>query len=213
MAHVESLPLRTSVPSPSSRRRPGRPSPRQACWLAAAAVLVLALAGCLTIPLGDPEQSRADPKFVGTWMQRDPSSGEVKLMDAIAYDARTYLVISYEAKPDGAGSFERGGQSIFKGWLTEVAGQTFCTLQILGEESDQPYVVFRATLADDGRELAARGIEPKFVRENGVDTPEALRKLIEANLDNDSMYVREDRYFKADGPDMEVVREVIGLFR
>jgi hypothetical protein len=181
--------------------------------VAVPAVLVLvalAIAGCLEVPLGDPEQSRVDPKFVGHWMKRD-DIGEVTILAAQPYDARTYHVIQYGAKPDPAGAFERGGEMIFKAWLTDVAGKTFVTMQVLGQESDTPYMVVRLELADDA--LECRGIKPGFVKENGVKNESDLRKLIEANLDNLDMYEDPQTYFKADGPDLETVQAITSLFR
>jgi hypothetical protein len=181
--------------------------------LVPAAVLLVALgiAGCLEIPLGDPEQSKVDPKFVGTWMKRDDASGEVTLISAGPYDARTYHVMQYAAKPDPGGAWERGGEMIFKAWLTDVGGQTFVTMQVLGEESDTPYMVVRLELADD--RLEARGIKPGFVKENGVKNESDFRKLIQANLDNLEMYEEPQTYFKADGPDLETVKAITSLFR
>lgn len=186
---------------------------RGATCVAGVLCVIFGLAGCLKVPLGDPEQSRVDDKLVGVWLQRDPSNGAIKLMDAIAYDARTYLVISYDAKPDAVGAFERGDETLFKGWLTEVGGRRFLTLQLLGESTETPYVVARIDLDQDGAALVARGIKPDFVKDAGVETADDLRKLIAGNLDNDAMYLEPDRYFKAEGPDLETVREVIGLFR
>lgn len=190
------------------------PSPvalRSAGWLALGLIIAVAIGGCLNVPLGDPEKSTVDPKLVGIWLRRDDSGGEVTILQAQAYDARTYHVIQYGAKPDPAGGWERSGEMIYKGWLTEVAGRTFVTLQVLGHETETPYMVIRLDVIDDSFE--ARGIKPGFVKDNNVQTPDQLRQLIEANIDNLEMYEEVQKYFKAEAPDSDTVKAVIGLFR
>jgi hypothetical protein len=184
---------------------------RPAAWTLAAA-LVFVIAGCLKVPLGDPEKSAVDPKFLGTWMKRDVDSGQVGLMHVTQYDARTYFVISYTARPDPVGAWERGEETLFKAWLTDVNGQTFVTMQLLGQETEHPYVVARLQLSEDN--LSARGLQPKFVEKNNVTTPAEFRTLVEKNMDNEEMYLGDpDQYFKAGGPDMPTVEEIMKLFR
>lgn len=183
---------------------------RLAGWIAGGVLLVV-IAGCLKMPLGDPEKSTMDPKFVGTWMKRD-DNGSVNLWHVQPWDARTYLVINQTARPDGAGGWERGSMSISKGWLTDVKGATFGTLHVLSEaDNETPYAVVRLELATDT--LTVRGVKPDVVNEREVKTEPELRKLIEDNLDREELYLEPEKYFKADGPDMETVKAVAALFK
>lgn len=200
MVHAMSRPVRAN---------PHRP--RAVAWLALGVLVAVAIGGCLKIPLGDPEQSRVDPKLVGNWMKRDDGSGEITLLAAEAYDARTYLVMQYGAKPDAAGGWERTGMMMYKAWLTDVAGRTFVTMQVLGQGSDTPYMVVRLDLADDSFE--GRGIKPGFVKDHNVQTPSDLRKLIESNIDSMEMYEDVQQYFRAEAADAETVKAIVGLFR
>jgi hypothetical protein len=171
---------------------------------------IIVVAGCLKIPLGNPETSKVDPKFAGMWMKRT-DKGEVALMHVIPWDARTYLVLNYGARPDAVGAWERGGEILFKAWLTEVKGQTFVTMQVLGEESDEPYVV--AKITTDGDSFTARGVQAEFAGRGGARDEASFRKLIEENIDNDKMYLKPDQYFKVGPGDEQMVADVVGLFR
>lgn len=168
------------------------------------------LGGCLKFPLGDPEASKVDPALSGVWFQR-AEEGRVTLWSVQPFDARTYLVVNYNAKPDpGAGGWERGEMSISKGWLTTVNGQTFITLQVLTEASDTPYVVARVNRT--GETVEVLGVSPDFIKDQNVTSAAQMAGLIEKNVDNPKMYLDPTRLEKAGEADMQTVREILEAF-
>ncbi|MCS7033274.1 MAG: hypothetical protein NZ561_04660 [Phycisphaerae bacterium] len=178
--------------------------------LLATLLLAVALGGCLKFPLGDPETSRVDPSFNGVWFKRG-EAGEVVLWSVQPFDSRCYLIINYTARPDGGGGWERGGFSVSKGWLSQIKGRTFLTMQAMtNAPADAPYVV--ALIEREGETIVARGIKPDFVKENAVESADAFARLVEANVDNPAMYLDPDRYEKTGDADAETVQTILRAF-
>jgi hypothetical protein len=155
------------------------------------AVLLSIIAGCLSIPLGDPEQSVIDAKLLGWWQATQTDGGKHELVLLQAYDARTYLVWDMHYAGDADNIEPDGSALVMKGWLTPIRGKRFMTLKLMNpsqelqdnKEKDR-YVVMRIDESSDGLHLKA--IADKFVAD--CATPEALKAKIAANVDNDALY-------------------------
>ena len=174
-----------------------------ACWYVPLACLI-ALAGCLSVPLGDPDKSTVDDKLVG-WWESTPAdaSADRDLVLMQAYDQRTYLVWFY-SYTGAAENITPKGALTFKGWLTQIGKARFLTLQMMNptvelqpnKEKDR-YTVSRLSEAPGGG-FILQNVSEDFVKD--CATPEALLKKLTDNVDNDALYVAEKSpaYQKAD---------------
>jgi hypothetical protein len=148
------------------------------------------LAGCLSIPLGDPEKSTVDNKMVGWWEQADQPAGDHQLVSVQAYDARTYLVMYYTYAKDGA-NITAKGTLIYKGWLTPIGTARFLTLKLMNPtpptttdtEKDR-YFVSRVESTEGGWTVQA--LSDKFVKD--CATPDVLQQKVADNLKNADLY-------------------------
>jgi len=151
---------------------------------------VFLLAGCLSVPLGDPEKSTVDNKLVGWWQPTDAGQGEHGLISVQAYDPRSYLIIIYSYTQDGA-TITPKGTMMFKAWLTPVANTRFLTMQLMNPrpanatdpEKDR-YSISRVEMTDGG--WSARTVSDDFLKD--CATSEALRQKITDNVNNDALY-------------------------
>ncbi len=172
-------------------------------------VLAFALAGCLKFPLGDPETATVDPALAGSWFKR-ADDGAVTIWHAQVYDARTYLVMQYQAKPDGNAGWERGSMTICKMWLTTVKGKSFGCLQVLSEQSDKPYVAFKYERS--GESITIQGISGDYVDKAGVANAADFVALVDAHVDDEAMYLDADKYEKTGDADKETVDAILKAF-
>lgn len=178
---------------------------------------LLALAGCLSVPLGDPEKSTVDNKLVGWWEAKPADeSADRGLILMQAYDTRSYLVWFY-SYTGGAGNIATKGTMTFKGWLTQIGKARFLTLQMMtptvelqpDREKDR-YSVFRLDEADGGFTL--RTVADSFVKDCG--TADALLQKVTENVDNDALYAAEKSpvYQKAGDARKEAIAEIVKKF-
>ncbi|HRK30847.1 MAG TPA: hypothetical protein PLD59_07180 [Tepidisphaeraceae bacterium] len=174
-------------------------------------VVILAgvLAGCLKFPLGDPEKATIDTALVGDWFKR-ANDGAVTIWRAQPFDQRAYLVMQYEARPDGNGGWERGGLAVCKMWVTEVAGKSFACMKVLSEASEQPYLAFQYEYANDA--VTIHAINADFVNKAGVTDAAGFEALVKANIDNRAMYLDPDSYEKATDADRETIDAICKAF-
>src|SRR5687768_11885760 len=101
-----------------------------AARLVAAVVVVGVLVGlsaCLPVPLGDPAKAKADDRFVGAWQWKE-EGGRNNLACIRKWDDRTFLIDVFNYDGDLAAATPKG-RYVFKGWLAEVKGKRFLTMQ------------------------------------------------------------------------------------
>src|SRR4051794_39711626 len=98
---------------------------RGALW-GVGCVLALGLCSCLPVPLGDPEKSMADARYLGAWAWAE--GGESYVVVIRPWDAKTYLFDAMSYTGDSSAPVPRV-RVTYKGWLTSVKGKTFVTLQ------------------------------------------------------------------------------------
>jgi hypothetical protein len=161
-------------------------------WLFAIAVASLFfLPGCVAVPLGDPAKSTADSRLFGVWEWRD---GHINRAVVRPWDRHTYVVDVLTGDPTGDGTaIAPRSRNVFKGWLTDVAGESFLTMQpidtmgtVNGDDRKPSYLVVRIKF--DGATLTASGIQPDFKPIQDAKTSAELEKAIAANLDNPKLF-------------------------
>src|SRR4051812_12613081 len=89
--------------------------------------LVLGMFACLPAPVGDPEKSKVDDKFLGVWQPEAQDANSKSVVVLKKWDAKTYLLLDYSVKTTD-GKTERD-QAAMKGWLTTIGGATFMVLE------------------------------------------------------------------------------------
>jgi hypothetical protein len=151
--------------------------------------LLVTAAACYTtkFSLGSREQAVVDRKFVGNWELADPDEpGKPPIVMLIRnIDDHQYYVEYNEPGNDK-------GPQRFTGYLAAVKGVSFAHLRPLsddGEVSEECILIRMGLTSDDKltiRQLADN--DKPFWKEHAVDSAASLRKVIEANLDNDQMY-------------------------
>jgi hypothetical protein len=169
---------------------PFRSFPRRPLTWLVAFTIIAGLVGCFEFPLGDPEKSKADDRFAGLWLQKEPGSDAADLISIVPFDARTFVVTDMKFTRDAQNRPTLKEESTYKMWLTTVGGSTFATLESKDAKTLLPdpkpsYVVLK--IARDDNVITAHDLNEKFVSDANVTTPEGLEKLIAANLANPSL--------------------------
>src|SRR4051812_24335316 len=118
---------------------------RKHAFFGLAILVMLGIIGCLEVPLGDPETSKADDQYVGLWLNNGTPNDESELISVMAYDSRTYIISQMHFVKTDAG-YQSHGQLISKAWLTKIGDTTFITAEpkdpkSLVEAGDKSYFV------------------------------------------------------------------------
>jgi hypothetical protein len=187
-------------------------------WIFSVAVIALAiaLAGCLPIPLGDPETSKVDESLVGVWILKPGSNDMTELLAVMPYDARTYLISDMKYSKRTGGGYNPRGQMNTKAWLTSVAGETFVTAELkdpklLVEDTGKAYYV--AKLTRHGDEVTLHAVDEQFIKDANVTKPAELTKVITENLKNPKLYEADAATFVKAGPEKaEELKAVFDAF-
>ncbi len=175
------------------------------------------LAGCLSVPFGDPDKSVVDAKLLGWWEAKPAAaSADHELILMQAYDQHTFLVWWYTYAVDGTNITPKGSL-MFKGWLTRVGDARFLTLKTMtptielqtDPEKDR-YTLVRVDQTADG--ITLRNVADDFVKD--CTTPDALMKKVTDNVDNDALYAVEKSplYVKAGEARKDAIAEIVKKF-
>ena len=203
-----------------TKRRPKPPSSRIRFLapLLAAALLAFALlaSACLPVSLGDPAESKTQPRFNGAWLFVE-DTGEHMLYLVRSYDERTHLVQHFSFDMED-GEVQPRSTSLAKAWLTEIEGHIFGTLDILdpkhfvGEKNESPirYVVVRLDL--EGDRLTVRSTDPNSEHFEDLDTPEQARRIIAEHVEDDAIYLEPHTMRKLGEDHHERIRKVLKAF-
>jgi hypothetical protein len=158
-----------------------------------AAVLMglLGLVACLPVPLGDPRTSKADSRFVGVWEWRD---GQLRRAIIRQWDERTYVVnVIATDVTDDATVLKPRQRDVYKGWLTDIKGNTFLTLQpietagtINGDPRQRYFITVKVKIDANGLTATALNADFKPVKE--AATAEALERAIVQNLEDPKLF-------------------------
>jgi len=163
---------------------------RRGTFVALSLAGVLGLVACLPVPLGDPAKSTADSRFCGVWEWRDARVNRAVIRQ---WDQRTFVVdiLTGDFLEDGA--IRPRERNIYKGWLTELKGQTFLTLQPIestgmlnGDSRQAYYIVARVKL--EGTTLTAMALDPEFKKLKEARDRDALEKIVTENIDDPKLF-------------------------
>lgn len=109
-------------------------------------VLSLTLTACVDHPIGDPEASKVDERYVGVWTGKLGDDRELLVIRP--YDARTYLIHTLAYVEETGSEFPanwgksvkplknaRGSAcTVYKAWLTPIGDVPFLTMEELALE-------------------------------------------------------------------------------
>jgi hypothetical protein len=167
----------------------------------ALAVFSLFVAGCHSVPLGDPEKSVADPAMAGWWLSDEfPALSDAPSHDSDAilayvspFDARAFVMTAYVFTPNG-GKPTRVIKVLFKAWMTNVAGMDIMCLKFIdpewglndggvlgGNDVKSRYMYFRIRKTVDGM-MQAACLNVNLLKE--TKSPQELAKKIADNVNN-----------------------------
>lgn len=160
----------------------------------AAALLLplMMLCSCLPVPLGDPEKSAADAKYLGAWTWAE-GGGVTNVVVIRPWDARTYVVDVMAYTGDTSAPVPKM-RIVYKAWLTNVKGYPFITMAPIDTLTGQPannqrkYLVAMLTLERD--QLTATGLDAQYGKFKDVATPTQLEKVITENFDDVKMWAK-----------------------
>ena len=152
------------------------------------------------MPLGDPAASRVDPKLAGVWNKE--ADGKGWLVFVAAADQHAYIVDAVQYTKEGDSSRYRD-HFVFQGWLTELKGPRFMTLNFLrlmvepaGSSEKKFYPTLRIALADDV--LTTRALDEKFPPIAAAKDAAELARVIEENLETPQMYGESSSFHRLD---------------
>lgn len=175
-------------------------------------VVIFGLTGCVKHPVGDPEKSKVDPRFVGAWSATDQSAGMLMIMRP--YDSRTYLVNLFEFQKSTK-RIEPKGRADYKAWLTPIGGETFITMkplrfaQFTGDEDETWYIVAKLSVVGDSIHLRIVNADAGTVK-NARNRRE-LEAVVTKHSESDSLYLKPIQIF-AKNDDKARVKAVIDAF-
>jgi hypothetical protein len=140
----------------------------------------LAAAGCLETesPLAPPQQGVVDAKLVGDWQLKDGD----KAFDVIVRNFDGHQLYVEVRNPDKA-------SDRYAAQVTALKSGSFAQLRPLTDDGsiEQKYVIMRLDRSGDDK-INLRHLEEEFFNDKPHDTPEKLRAVLEANIDNAAMY-------------------------
>jgi hypothetical protein len=174
------------------------------------ALVLISISGCLPFPLGDPGKSQVDSKLTGYWAS--VTDEEKEIVALFPFDQHTYVVEDLKLKKQEDKWQPQGPPQLFKGWLTQVRGQQFLTLdflqQHLATSTDQKvYPVLRLTSTPEG--MLVRMVKSDFEPMKNVKSSAEVETLIGKELDNPDLYGGEGAKFRRLDPDND--KETIQL--
>lgn len=220
--------------SQSSRRR------SQAGLLVAAILLpvLLGVLACMPVPVGDPEKSRVDPSMSGVWLTAINKEAPLMVLDP--FDKRSWLATWFYLEDEAPGkpaegdnsTLDEGGQAAsgiellreervkfagfgqFKGWLTQIEGERFLTLEPRlfepGATADVWYV-FRVRFDGENR-LQLAFLSHNFEGLREVKTTAEAEELIRLNLENPDLFDDPWVYQRISQDDLEPIHSLIEEF-
>ena len=163
---------------------------RRGTFVALALAGMLGLVACLPVPLGDPAKSTADSRFCGVWEWRDARVNRAVIRQ---WDQRTFVVDVLTGDFLEDGNIRPRERNVYKGWLTELKGQTFLTMQPIestgmlnGDTRQAYYIVARVKL--QGTTLTAMALDPEFKKLKEARDREALEKIVTENIDDPKLF-------------------------
>src|SRR5689334_12082730 len=139
--------------------------------------LTFLFAGCWasTFTLISPDKAKVDRNYVGDWDSVNPK-GERATVAIRNLDDKLYYVEFRNAGKDEV--------SRFVGFLADVKTATFAHLRAIQDDGNIPdqWLLMRVELTGD--KLVIRQLSDEYFKARNIESPEALRKVIEDNMAN-----------------------------
>jgi len=146
--------------------------------------LLLIVAGCWgsKYTLIDPQATKVDRAYIGNWSAVN-SKGESSSLIIRNIDDKMFYVETKE----GAKQYPEG-ITRYIGFLAPVKGAMFAHLKQLQDNGDvqEDWLAMRLELT--GERLVIRQLKDEYMKEKNITSGEQLRKVIEQNLEEGSMY-------------------------
>ena len=188
--------------------------------------IIIGTLACMPVPIGNPERSKVDPDFTGVWAIL--ASEEESDSDAGAYvfepfDKRTWLIagVGLEAGPEVENDYDfstyqgyedlaaneevhaehvyTDGVTLYKAWLTKLAGEWFFTwepkgiVDALGEDPEL-WLVFHVNWADD-KTLQLLMVDGSAAPFKGIDkTRRAYERVLKKHANDPEIYGGDDSF-------------------
>ncbi len=181
-----------------------------------AIVLIGLLAGCLPTYVGNPDTAVAKPEYVGVWFREE--SGDTQVWAVHQMNAKNYLIQSYNLKTiDGKPALD--STIAWRAWLADVGGAEFVSMEgfvtddlLDAERAANRYVVARVKL--EGNTLKLRGIDPQFLKENNITTPDQFEVALKGKLDAaEGVYLEEMPFTKVDEKNRARLADMLALLK
>jgi len=152
------------------------------------AALLLMFAGCWgsKFTLISPEAAKVDRAYIGNWSVVN-SKGESSSLIIRNIDDKMFYV---EAR-EGAKQYPEG-ISRYVGFLAPVKGATFAHVRQVQDNGDVQEDWLLMKLELNGERLVIRQLKDAYMKEKNITSAEQLRKVVEQNLDDGSMYDKEE---------------------
>ncbi len=142
-------------------------------------IVLASIAGCYVskVPLGNVDDAKVDLAYIGNWRFTGDDGTQTTLVLRNIDDKRYWVEWQDPTKTNR-----------FVGFITDVAGAHFAQLRPLTDDGSrqEEYTIVR--VSKENGKLIIRELDENFFKDKSVGTTEELRKLVEANVDNDKMY-------------------------
>jgi len=150
--------------------------------------LLLMFVGCWgsKYTLINQDQAKVDRAYIGNWSAVN-SKGESSSLIIRNIDEKMFYVETRE----GAKQYPEG-ITRYIGFLAPVKGAMFAHLKQLQDNGDvqEDWLAMRLELT--GERLVIRQLKDEYMKEKNITSAEQLRKVIEQNLEEGSMYDKEE---------------------
>ena len=150
-------------------------------------VVGLFLAGCWSskFTLIKQENAKVDRAYVGNWNALN-SKGESATIIIRNVDDRNYYIEVHDA----AKQYPEGVSRYF-GFMAPVKDATFVHLREMQPDGKvaEDWILLRVELK--GEKLTIRHLDEEFMKGKNISSAEELRKVLEQNLDDSTMYEKE----------------------
>jgi len=160
---------------------------RLAAFVVASGIALLVAIGCYESPyaLGPESDAKMDVGFLGDWQVDGQNKDNPARLVIRNIDHKSYYV-----------EMDQPGEKPMRmvGFVLKVKNVPFAHLRELRTDGTIPesYIITRIELK--GEKLSVRQLNEKFFKERKIESSDELRKLVEANLDNDQMYDRDSAF-------------------
>ncbi|MDQ7786295.1 MAG: hypothetical protein RDU01_01685 [Thermodesulfovibrionales bacterium] len=142
------------------------------------------LCGCpleSEFPLSIPETAQIDRELIGNWKFINPEKEEVATIAISPFNEHELILISLEVNKN---------ISAYRAFVTCLNGEKFLNVKEIDQSEDERHWLF-LNYSIRGNRLTLRILEDTLLKNEKIDTPQALSRLIEKNLEGKGLYGRD----------------------